>query len=83
VISKAQELDSVLVSLDGDFADIVAYPPATYNGIIALKVGNHPEVIPRLVVALQDYLSAHPDMNHYEDKGKLLLVQGRRIRVRE
>jgi predicted nuclease of predicted toxin-antitoxin system len=81
VVSKAQELDAILVSLDADFADIVAYPPAMYSGIIALQVGNHPEVIPRLVVALKDYLSAHPDMNHYD--GKLLLVEAHRIRVRE
>lgn len=35
VISKAQELDSVLVSLNGDFTDIVNYPPAKFKGIIA------------------------------------------------
>lgn len=81
VISKAQELDSILVSLSGDFADIVAYPPANYKGIIALQVGNHPEVIPRLVAALKDYVSDHPDMDHY--RGKLLLVEVHRIRVRE
>jgi predicted nuclease of predicted toxin-antitoxin system len=37
VISKAQELDSILVSLNGDFADIVTYPPSDYKGIIALQ----------------------------------------------
>lgn len=42
VISKAQELDSILVSLNGDFVDIVAYPPANYKGIIAIQVRNHP-----------------------------------------
>ncbi|MCK4403130.1 MAG: DUF5615 family PIN-like protein [Dehalococcoidia bacterium] len=81
VISKAQELDSILVSLNGDFADIVAYPPANYKGIIALQVGNHPEIIPQLIAMLKDYLSAYPDMNHY--KGKLLLAEVHRIRVRE
>ena len=81
VISKARELDSILVSLNGDFADIVAYPPANYKGIIALQVGNHPEIIPQLMATLKDYLSAHPDMNHYE--GQLLLVEVHRIRVRE
>jgi len=79
VISKAQELDSILVSLDGDFADIVTYPPAIYKGIIALQVRNHPEIIPHLITRLKDYLSAHPDMNYY--KGKLLLVEVHRIRV--
>ncbi len=81
VISKAQELDSILVSLNGDFTDIVAYPPANYKGIIALQVGNHPEIIPQLIAMLKDYLSAYPDMNHY--KGKLLLAEVHRIRVRE
>lgn len=27
VIQRTQELDAILVSLNGDFADIVAYPP--------------------------------------------------------
>ena len=81
MISKARELDSILVSLNGDFANIVAYPPANYNGIIALQVRNHPEIIPQLMARLKDYLSAHSDMNHY--KGKLLLVEVHRIRIRE
>ena len=81
VISKAQELDSILVSLNGDFADIVTYPPENYSGIVALQVRNHPEVIPQLMARLKNYLSLHPDMNHY--KGKLLLVEAHRIRVRE
>ncbi len=76
-----QELDSILVSLNGDFADIVAYPPANYQGIIAIQVRNHPEIIPQLMARLKDYLSTHPDMNHY--KGKLLVMEVHRIRVRE
>ncbi|MGA9058668.1 MAG: DUF5615 family PIN-like protein [Terriglobia bacterium] len=35
VIAKAQELDAILLSLNGDFADIVAYPPARFKGIVA------------------------------------------------
>ena len=55
VISKAQELDSILVSLNGDFADIVTYPPANYKGIISLQVGNHPTAygnVDRLFISL-------------------------------
>ena len=48
VISRAQELDTILISLNGDFADIVSYPPANYKGIIALQVRNHPEILPQL-----------------------------------
>ncbi len=80
VISKAVELDSILISLNGDFADIVTYPPVNYKGIISLQLRNHPEVLPQLITRLKDYLTAHPDMNDY--KGKLILVEIHRIRVR-
>jgi len=81
VILKAQELDSVLISLDGDFADIVRYPPEKYKGIIALQVRNHPEVIPSILIVLKKYLAEYPDMEYY--KGKLFLVEVHRIRVRK
>jgi predicted nuclease of predicted toxin-antitoxin system len=64
VIAKAQELDALLLSLNGDFADIVSYPPANYQGIIALQVRNHPEIIPLLLGRLCDYLSLHSDRQH-------------------
>jgi len=81
VILKAQELDSILVSLNGDFANIVIYPPTNYRGIISLQVRNHPEIIPQLMERLRDYLSAHADMSHYG--GRLFLVEVHRIRVKE
>lgn len=80
VISTAQELDAVLVSLNGDFADIVAYPPTGYKGIVAIQVRNHPEVLPQLLSRLDAYLSEYPEMGHY--CGKLLLVEVHRIRIR-
>src|SRR3989338_3889307 len=78
VILKAQELDSILISLNGDFSDIVTYPPANYKGIIALQVRNHPEITAQLMTRLKKYLSAHPDMAHYQCK--LFLVEVHRIR---
>jgi predicted nuclease of predicted toxin-antitoxin system len=81
VIAKAQQLDAILLSLNGDFAEIVTYPPADYQGIIALQVRNHPEIIPRLMNGLQDYLSSHAEREYY--RGKLLLVEVHRIRVRQ
>ena len=80
VISKAQELDAILISLNGDFADIVTYPPANYKGIIAIQVKNHPEIMPQLISRLKDFLSAHPDMIYYA--GKLLIIEVHRIRTR-
>ncbi|MGE0827570.1 MAG: DUF5615 family PIN-like protein [Candidatus Binatia bacterium] len=80
VIVKAQELEAILVSLNGDFADIVTYPPSSYKGIITLQVKDHPEVIPQLMQRLMTYLSTHPDMSDYE--GQLLVVEAHRIRIR-
>jgi hypothetical protein len=80
-IAKAQELDCIMLSLNGDFSDIVTYPPENYKGIIALQVRNHPEIIPELMTRLVNYFSIHPEMDHYA--GKLFLVEVHRIRVRE
>ncbi|KYC40111.1 hypothetical protein WA1_29645 [Scytonema hofmannii PCC 7110] len=81
VIAKAQELSAILVSLNGDFADIVTYPPGNYRGIISIQLRNHPEIIPLLMQRLVDYLSNHSDMEHYQ--GKLFVVEVNRIRIRE
>lgn len=80
VLAKAQELEAILVSLNGDFADIVMYPPPRYKGIIALQVKDHPEVIPALMQRLMTYLSTHPEMSDYE--GQLFIVEAHRIRIR-
>ena len=81
VILKARQLGAILLSLNGDFADIVTYPPSDYKGIIALQVRNHPEIIPQMMERLSGYLSDHPHMKHYE--GKLFLVEAHRIRIRQ
>ena len=60
VIAKAQELGAILLSLNGDFADIVAYPPASYLGIVAIQLHNHPEIIPALMTRLAAFLDGHP-----------------------
>ncbi|MGQ4645930.1 DUF5615 family PIN-like protein [Lyngbya aestuarii] len=81
VIAKAQELGAILVSLNGDFADIVTYPPANYRGIISIQLRNHPEIIPLLMQRLIDYLVNHSDVEQYQ--GKLFIVEVNRIRIRE
>jgi predicted nuclease of predicted toxin-antitoxin system len=81
VIAKAQELDAILVSLNGDFSDIVMYPPDRYKGIISIQLRNHPEIIPQLMQRLLDYLANYSNMEHYQ--GKLFIVEVNRIRIRE
>ena len=80
VISKAQELNALLITLNGDFANILDYPPIEYKGIIALQIRNRPEILSQIVSRLEDYLSANPGMEHYQ--GKLFLIEAHRIRIR-
>jgi predicted nuclease of predicted toxin-antitoxin system len=80
VIAKAQDTETILVSLNGDFSDNVTYPPANFLGIIALQVRNHPEAIPSILRRLADYLAANPDPQHY--KGRLYKVESHQIRIR-
>ena len=81
VIAKAQELGAILLSLNGDFADIVAYPPAKYVGIVAIQLHNHPEIIPQLMERLVAFLDGHRDQEFYH--GKLLIIEVHRVRIRQ
>jgi len=81
VIGKAQEIDAILLSMNGDFADILTYRPKNYKGIVALQMRNHAEVLEHLMVRLTGYLKVQPAMEHY--RGKLLVVEVNRIRIRE
>ncbi|HLJ29541.1 MAG TPA: DUF5615 family PIN-like protein [Candidatus Angelobacter sp.] len=81
VIAKAQEINAILVSLNGDFADIVTYPPRRYKGIVALQLRNHAEILPHLMARLVKHLDLRPEMEHYQ--GKLLVVEVDRIRIRQ
>ncbi len=74
-------MNAILLSLNGDFGDITAYPPSEYKGIIALQIRNRPEVFPSLIRRLMNYLTAHPEMPSYE--GRLFLVETHRIRIRK
>jgi predicted nuclease of predicted toxin-antitoxin system len=81
VLAQAQELDAVLLSLNGDFADIVTYPPSQFKGIVALQILNHPEITSRLIERLNRYLQFHPASEEY--RGKLIIVEPSRIRLRQ
>ena len=81
VIARAREIDAILVSLNGDFSDIVAYPPAEYRGIVAIQLHNHPEIIPQLLQRLIVFLAVNPAQGYFH--GKLLIVEAHRIRIRQ
>ncbi len=81
VIAKAQELGAILLSLNGDFADIVSYPPARFLGIVGIQLHNHPEIIPQLMERLLPFFDAHPQQEFYH--GKLFVVEAHRVRIRQ
>jgi hypothetical protein len=56
-IAKAQEVNAILLSLNGDFADIVTYPPKNYKRIVALQMRNHSEILPHRSTRLTAYLT--------------------------
>ena len=78
---RLRSVDAILLSLNGDFADIVTYPPKSYKGIVALQMRNHSEILPHLMARLMAYLKVEPAMEHH--RGKLLVVEVDRIRIRE
>lgn len=79
VIACAQTLDAILVTLNGDFADIINYPPSQFRGIVALQIRNHPESLPAIVMRLLTYFHEFSEQEHYT--GKLLLIEAHRIRI--
>ncbi len=80
VIIKAQEIKSILLTLNGDFSDIITYPPQLYGGIISLQVKNHPETLPYLMDRLKTFLLDHPSQKYFQKK--LIIVESHRIRIK-
>jgi len=66
-----------LVTLDLDFADIRAYPPADYPGIVVLRLARFDK---RRVMSAIQRLS--PTLDHEVLAGKLWIVDEAKIRVR-
>ena len=81
VISKARELDAILISLNGDVGDIVTYPPRGYKGIIALQVRTIREPSWEIVDRLMIYLFISSGDKPLQRKA--VSVEAHRIRIRE
>ncbi|MCB8942199.1 MAG: DUF5615 family PIN-like protein [Ardenticatenaceae bacterium] len=68
----------IIVTLDLDFADIRAYPPADYPGIIVLRLQSQAK--PHVLQVLQQLIKA---LAFQPVSQQLWIVDERRIRVRE
>jgi hypothetical protein len=58
----------------------VSYPPARYLGIVGIQLHNHPEIIPDVMARLLPFLDLHSQPDFF--RGKLLLVEVHRVRIR-
>lgn len=67
----------VLVTLDLDFADIRAYPPQQYPGLIVLRVRQQDKR--QLIQVLQRVI---PTLKQEPVQGRLWIIEERRIRIR-
>ncbi|MCK6576569.1 MAG: DUF5615 family PIN-like protein [Anaerolineae bacterium] len=78
VIALAQQLDTVLLSVDLDFSNIVTYPPADYASIIVLR--DVPEQEVKVEAVLKQALE-----NHCRDglRRRLVIVAAKGYRIRQ
>ena len=75
---SCQEEGRVLVTLDMDFADIRAYPPSGFPGIIVLRLGRQ-DRLHVLNVFTRALALLHTDPL----EGRLWIVEEDRVRIRE
>lgn len=75
--ATALETGRVLVTLDGDFANLLRYPPAGTPGIVRLRI--HPPTEIAIDAALRFMISLLSQTNL---AGKLAVIDERRIRIR-
>ena len=77
VSAAANQSGRILVTLDGDFANLLRYPPAATPGIVRLRL--HPPTEVAIDAALRFMISL---LAQTSLAGKLAVVDERRIRIR-
>jgi len=77
VRTTAIESGRVLVTLDGDFANVLRYPPAETPGVLRFRL--HPPTEQAIDAALRQAVAR---LAHLSLAGKLVIVDDTRIRIR-
>ena len=77
IISLAQRENRILVTLDQDFSNIIAYPPEKHPGIIVLKV--HPPSISQTTYLLKRVITR---VTEEEIKETLVVIDKNKFRIR-
>lgn len=78
VITLAQTLDAVLLTIDLDFANILEYPPANYAGILVMRYQAAAESA--VIATLRQALN---DLYRDELRGMLVIIEPIRYRIRK
>lgn len=68
----------ILITLDLGFSDIRTYPPSEFEGVIVLRLARQDKI--HVLNIIHRLLSA---LDRGELKGKLLIVDEKRIRIRQ
>lgn len=78
IAAVCRSLDMCLLTLDVDFAQTTAYPPAEYSGIIVLR---HPRPTLKSMLGLVHQIVAM--LRRESPHGRLWIVEPGRIRIHE
>ena len=77
LIKVCQTEDRALITFDGDFADLRAYPPSDFPGLVVLRLKRQDKnFVLEIIGKLTETLTRE------ELEGKLWLVEENRIRIR-
>ncbi len=68
----------ILLTLDTDFANIIAYPPSAYSGLVILRLADQSKE--SVLSAVRKFIAA---LEKESPNKKLWIVENDRIRVRE
>lgn len=77
VIALATTLDAILLSNDKDFADIILYPPANFQGIVVLRITPQSEDLVHNTL-----LNMLLKKDRERLRGSLVVIRGNKIRIR-
>jgi predicted nuclease of predicted toxin-antitoxin system len=77
VIAIAQKLDSVLLTVDMDFANILDYPPQNYQGIVVVRYQAIEEEV--VITTLKQALL---DLYRDDLRKALIVITGKHYRMR-
>ena len=79
VIKMATEVNAILLSLNGDFSNIVLFDPSQYKGIFAIQLKNNPADLPTILNVMQKILSGKIQKDF---EGKLVSISSSKVRIR-